>query len=275
MTIETNNANILRANTLTVNPPAWKQGRQGPWNDEADHIVWYHEGVLCEIKRPVPELGHWCGYVLLPEDHPWHGKCYDDIEGVQVHGGLTYEGTANDEELGNLNLWRIGFDCAHAGDLVPGTKNVYDDVYRTQGYAMAETEKLAEQAKWAALHDNTTEKEEPTMTTEKEEPPTEKVVPLEAFTSEVVDDLQAIMARSITNMLDLSAAYQKGIFHTLLAQITTLESRITALEAAQEEESKDVLDSYEFKSAVKALAQECVDHIDPEYIVREGLRDIL
>lgn len=109
-----------------------------------------------------------------------------------------------------------------------------------------------------------------------------EVVPLEAFTSEVVDDLQAIMARSITNMLDLSAAYQKGIFHTLLAQITTLESRITALEAAQEEESKEpsdvinwVLDSYEFQSAVKAIAQDCIDNIDAEEIVREGLRDIL
>jgi hypothetical protein len=133
--------------------PAWKQGRQGPWNDEADHKRWYHMGILCEISRPVPELGHWCGYVLLPEDHPWHGKCYDDIDVDYVHGGLTYVGTANDEELGNLNLWRIGFDCAHAGDLVPGSKSSYDgDVYRTQDYVTRETEKLAELAHQAVTY---------------------------------------------------------------------------------------------------------------------------
>ena len=52
-----------------------------------------------------------CGYVTLPEGHPWIGKEYMDID-VEVHGGLSF---------GCLMIrgWVIGFDCAHGTDLVP------------------------------------------------------------------------------------------------------------------------------------------------------------
>lgn len=50
------------------------------------------------------------GYVKIPEDHPWHGKDYDDID-VEVHGGLTFASYG----------W-IGFDCLHCGDYWPGQR---------------------------------------------------------------------------------------------------------------------------------------------------------
>lgn len=53
-------------------------------------------------------LGFRCGYVLVPEGHPWHGLHYRDIPG-EVHGGLTYSDTEGDD-------WAIGFDCAHSCD---------------------------------------------------------------------------------------------------------------------------------------------------------------
>ena len=63
----------------------------GPWQDEPDKEQWADEatGYPCLIVRN--RLGALCGYVGVPEGHPWHGKDYDDIEPCpDVHGGLTY-----------------------------------------------------------------------------------------------------------------------------------------------------------------------------------------
>jgi len=62
-------------------------------------------------------LGHRCGYVKLPEDHPWYGKHYDDID-VRIHGGLTFAGelACGCSEL-DSGFW-IGFDCAHCYDML-------------------------------------------------------------------------------------------------------------------------------------------------------------
>ena len=99
------------------------------------------------------DLGHRCGYVEIPEGHPWHGKDYDDdvpdaqpipedatTDGygmggsiallggrqgverfehtmagqVQAHGGLTY--AAKGLTGVDKEGWWIGFDCAHLGD---------------------------------------------------------------------------------------------------------------------------------------------------------------
>lgn len=46
------------------------------------------------------------GYVLVPDDHPWADKNYDNVEPYpDVHGGLTY----------SHENW-LGFDTAHSGD---------------------------------------------------------------------------------------------------------------------------------------------------------------
>lgn len=100
-----------------------------------------HAGYVCTIRKA--PLEHLCGYVDIPPGHPWHGVGYVDID-ADVHGGLTY----SEEEEG---AWRIGFDCAHSGDYVPGTsfglrERREGEVYRTEAYVAAHCRSLAEQA---------------------------------------------------------------------------------------------------------------------------------
>ena len=79
-----------------------------------------------EIKtfvRPIDwlgtvETGWGNGYAIIPKDHPYYGKDYDDIP-ISVHGGLTFGDPAkncNWEECPENKGFVIGFDCAHSGD---------------------------------------------------------------------------------------------------------------------------------------------------------------
>lgn len=49
----------------------------GPWDYEPDRDTWTDEatGLPCVAQR-AGTLGHWCGYVGLPDDHPLHGCDY-------------------------------------------------------------------------------------------------------------------------------------------------------------------------------------------------------
>jgi hypothetical protein len=67
------------------------------------------EGIVYKVL--MNPHGFRCGYVRVPEGHPWYGKSYSDID-VDVHGGLTFSDFS--ETLGD-GFW-VGFDCAHAGD---------------------------------------------------------------------------------------------------------------------------------------------------------------
>lgn len=83
-------------------------------------------------------MGHLCGYIALSAGHKLHGKHYDD-DAVphDVHGGWTYsEDHAPGEDPDGQ--WYFGFDCAHAGDLVPGSTAFEGDVYRDQDFVDAE-----------------------------------------------------------------------------------------------------------------------------------------
>jgi hypothetical protein len=116
---------------------------------------WEAHGLRCAVL--MVELGygpgHRCGYVMVPEGHPFHGLGYSDeapngtadytdrdvddagmggmiallggeksvdewaqrVEAhIAVHGGLTYSGKAPGDVQGDG--WWFGFDCAHAGD---------------------------------------------------------------------------------------------------------------------------------------------------------------
>lgn len=55
------------------------------------------------------EAGWGNGYVNIPQDHPWYGKDYNDIECSNIHGGLTYSQKEGE-------FWVIGFDTCHYGD---------------------------------------------------------------------------------------------------------------------------------------------------------------
>lgn len=142
----------------------------GPWSDEADERRWVDEatGLECWVRRG--PMGAWCGYVGVTPDSPLRGLSYYtssyDIEevlsgkaaasaplqakvnGIEVHGGLTYSGNWSGQ-----SHW-FGFDCSHYGDLSPrllhfdsweGVRLNPRDTYRTQGFVEGECVKLAAQ----------------------------------------------------------------------------------------------------------------------------------
>ena len=127
------------------------------WLDEPNRDEFEHAGLKCLILRHT-ELGHLNGYVAAPRGHPCYGKDYermpyDDLSPVEVHGGLTFskEGDGDQRPEG---YWWFGFDCAHAGDLVPLISRLLPnrlvpprdwETYRNFQYVRRETENLAEQ----------------------------------------------------------------------------------------------------------------------------------
>lgn len=136
----------------------------GPWSDEPDRIEFEHAGFTCLMRRN-PHMGFWCGYVGVPPGHPWHSKTYQELEEVEVHGGLTYSEACDGDPTGGVchvpkpgepeHLWWLGFNCGHGGDLVPSwcrTPEIADlmgGTYRDQEWVTEEVKRLAEQAQGA------------------------------------------------------------------------------------------------------------------------------
>lgn len=67
----------------------------GPWVCEPDKRQWIDAVTEMSCLMVRGPSGAWCGYVGVPEGHPLHGKCYDDID-IEVHGGLTFAGHCAD-----------------------------------------------------------------------------------------------------------------------------------------------------------------------------------
>lgn len=153
-----------------------------PWENEPDFLDGEHAGLKTALRRG--PVGAWCGYVGVPKGHPLFEVGYSsriksppkelierkiDIDKIgainllyamsmditkacpltlllDVHGGLTYARNHFPKREPD-GLWWFGFDCAHAGDLVPSEHciNHPSDVYRDIEYAKKECESLAEQ----------------------------------------------------------------------------------------------------------------------------------
>jgi hypothetical protein len=80
---------------------------------------------------------------------------------VEAHGGLTFSDYCADsadeskaichakERAANADVWWLGFDCAHSGDVVPAHKQwlfySYSETYKNFSYVVTETEYLATQ----------------------------------------------------------------------------------------------------------------------------------
>ena len=158
-----------------------------PWLTEPSREEFKHAGFPCIIQRG--PAGAWCGYVAVTPEHVMHGKGYsseyDDegnyvgpgpVEALDVHGGITYAnhcaedaGICHKAEPGEPdNVWWLGFDCAHGGDITPKHDDPESEsnlrmrerhpdmqwgnfpwkknsVYRDIDYVRRETESLAEQ----------------------------------------------------------------------------------------------------------------------------------
>lgn len=87
-----------------------------------------------------------CGYVELPEGHPWRELAPWDVPAT-VHGGVSFAGRLRSRE----GHW-VGFDCAHAGDAMPmlDGRMIGDRVWSVDEVA-EEVERLAEQVREAGV----------------------------------------------------------------------------------------------------------------------------
>ena len=123
---------------------------------------WDYKGLTCTVFAT--SVGHRCGYVGVPKGHPLFGVDRSDETSVlggrsieeefTVHGGVTFTGRW-EKDFGN-DIWFIGFDCGHAGDL-PDPVLIWNEkireIYATSnnghiwitGQVADETEKLADQ----------------------------------------------------------------------------------------------------------------------------------
>lgn len=112
-------------------------------------------GVLGEFPYAILEhdvMGHLCGYLGVPRNHPWYGLDYDDIY-ADVHGGITFSRDSDEADYPmelppSVHAWWVGFDCAHYGDLVPNMpfSPLEGEVYRDRNFVFHELEDLARQA---------------------------------------------------------------------------------------------------------------------------------
>jgi len=118
------------------------------WLDEPDRDEFEHAGLKCLILRH-SELRHLSGYVAVPKGHLCYGKDYDhmpydDLFPVEVHGGLTFS-REGDGDAWQKGYWWLGFDCAHAGDIVPDMPIELGGTYKNFQYVRRAIEDLANQ----------------------------------------------------------------------------------------------------------------------------------
>lgn len=117
--------------------------------------AWQHAGLDCLVLAL--DVGHRCGYVRVPDGHPWRelGYVHALLEDVNVHGGLTYAHTNKADDRLPEGYW-IGFDCAHLGDCSDpailtlfAKENRYPpregDTPKLLPFVVAECERLADQ----------------------------------------------------------------------------------------------------------------------------------
>lgn len=148
----------------SVDKADWQRGE---WDNEPDKRQWQDAdtGLPCLIVRG--PSGALCGYVGVPETHPYFGKGYDSVD-ADAHGGLTFAdhcrpGATEGRGICHIpgegetdHVWWLGFDCAHSGDYCPAySRKPYAflpegyETYKTIAYVTSECASLAAQLKRA------------------------------------------------------------------------------------------------------------------------------
>lgn len=140
-----------------VDRSTWPEHGNADWDNEPDKKQWLDKetGLPCLIVRG--PSGALCGYVGVPSTHPCFEKDYGDVC-VEVHGGLTFSDRCHPreefkgichivEEGDDDNVWWLGFDCAHYGDITPAYDSMIDweSSYKNFRYVQNEVEFLAKQ----------------------------------------------------------------------------------------------------------------------------------
>ena len=77
---------------------------------------------------------HPCAYIVSNKNDLIYNKDYDDIDFVNVHGGLTYSKWGLGDYI-DEDKWVIGWDYAHYGDYLPyvndGKKWTTEEIYES------------------------------------------------------------------------------------------------------------------------------------------------
>lgn len=114
------------------------------WKNEPDFKEFtYNDEYKCEIRRS-KGMGNLCGYVYIHENHPsYNDQSIDKI--LKCHGGITFKSLIEEKKV-----FIIGFDCAHAWDLVPYNmlsifRDFNDSIYRNIEYVEKELCNICEQ----------------------------------------------------------------------------------------------------------------------------------
>lgn len=141
-----------------MNRDEWKVDRAGwppgPWDDEGDR--WEGEAAGFPALAVRNDNGAWCGYLGLPPEKAAAAELLELLEETS-HGGITFAGpcqlqgpvchTPKPGQPDNVH-W-VGFDCAHAIDLVPGYEQYrhhHGAKYRTLAYVREVLEAMAKAA---------------------------------------------------------------------------------------------------------------------------------
>lgn len=103
------------------------QGMSNRNRFEPKAIDFQIDGYDCVALRT--DMGHWVGYVVIPENHPDYKKEYDELD-YSVHGGLTYSDFLHWKESKNVGKWVIGFDFMHYGDCGGSEEQVREECNR-------------------------------------------------------------------------------------------------------------------------------------------------
>lgn len=168
--------------------PDRKPSDDGPWSNEADKIAWVdaETGLGCIMLRQ--KDGTISGFVGVDPDHPLFGFNADAVPiaiSRTVHGGVTYGKACEVNRFENVplgdprkerytvchvtrtrwvqdyhtvqttktefheDLWWLGFDTCHPGDLVPrqSRHRLKGDVYRDQNFVYENCIALARRLK--------------------------------------------------------------------------------------------------------------------------------
>lgn len=123
---------------------------------ETHFLLWKEKNYLCCVLRS-SEFGHLCGYVGFGKDHPLFGKggspTYKGVDSLDVHGGITWADKicpCIHPNVFDKDLWWLGFDCAHLGDISPTspTQLLFEEpraTYRNFEYVREEVINLVKQ----------------------------------------------------------------------------------------------------------------------------------
>lgn len=168
--------------------PERKPDGDGPWNNEADKVAWIDEetGLGCIMLRQ--KDGTISGYAGVGPDHPLFGFKVDAIPigiACTVHGNVTYSAACEVNRFATVawgeprkerytvchvtrtrlvqdyrtvqttenefheDVWWLGFDTNHPGDLVPNKLRgrLKGEVYRDQHFVYENCIKLARKLK--------------------------------------------------------------------------------------------------------------------------------